>query len=126
MNPNNLFELIHQGFLITVGATASLIETVQDSTKREIVLSDLAQELSQRTQEWTVKGESTEKEARKVIDQLFSTRKQSSPTTTATTQTVPTPSSSAQSNVELEIKELTEQVIALRTELEMLRKSDTV
>ena len=126
MNSNNLFELIHQGFRVTVGATASLVETIQDPQKREATLSELRTELDQRTSEWAEKGESTEKEARKFIDDFLKKQGGQKPSGESGTSREPASSSTTatNANVQSELKELTEQIIVLRTELEQLRQSE--
>lgn len=125
MNANNLFQVVQQGFRITVGATASLLETIQDPQKRAETISELQTELSQKTQQWAQKGEITEQEARRMLDNLFRQRRwqTSSDATKTSSETGSTPYSAAE-NVESELQELTEQIIALRTELEQLRRSE--
>mgnify|MGYP001815683741 CR=1 FL=1 len=125
MNNNNFLQVIQQGFRITIGATASLVETIQDPQKRTKTLSQLQLELEQKTKEWAQKGEVTEQEARRIIDDLLSQRgwKTQTDTTTNSTQSSSTrnyPESTVQSGLE----ELTQQIIALREELEKLRKSE--
>ncbi len=68
MNSDNLTQLLQQRFRITLGATASLVETLQDPQKRNQNLSDLRSELNHLTQEWAEKGEVTEQEARNFVD----------------------------------------------------------
>lgn len=125
MNSNNLVQLLQDGFHITVGAATSLVETLQDPSKREEALSQLQTELYQQTSQWAEKGEITEREARRIIDQWLSQQREttsSSTTTVDTTATTPpstTPPTSSASNIE----ELTAQVMALREELENLRIS---
>lgn len=125
MNNNNFLQVIQQGFRITIGATASLVETIQDPQKRTKTLSQLQLELEQKTKEWAQKGEVTEQEARRIIDDLLSQRgwKTQTDTTTNSTQSSSTrnyPESTVQSGLE----ELTQQIITLREELEKLRKSE--
>jgi polyhydroxyalkanoate synthesis regulator phasin len=128
MNANNLFQIVQQGFRISVGATASLIETIQDPQKREATLTELKTEISHKTQEWAEKGENTEQEARKFIDHFL---KQRTNQTNATATTTDNHSSTSQTgttkndSAESEIQELTEQIMALRTELEQLRREQT-
>jgi polyhydroxyalkanoate synthesis regulator phasin len=130
MNSNNLLQLLQTGFRVSLGATTSLVETLQDPQKREENLAQLRTELSQRVIEWAEKGEITELEARRFIDELFrqqSRSTSSSPTGTSsdTVTTSPTSSTTAASpNVQLELEELTAQISAIRTELEKLRDSE--
>ena len=124
MNTNNLFEFVYQGFRVTVGATASLVEAIQDPQKREATISELQTELNQRTQEWAEKGENTEREARKFIDGFLKQNTNSSPSEDRSTNQDSTSNSTAtNSNDQSELQELTEQIVNLRNELEELRKS---
>jgi polyhydroxyalkanoate synthesis regulator phasin len=127
MNANNLFQVVQQGFRITVGATTSLLETIQDPQKRAETISELQTELSQKTREWAEKGEITEHEARRMLDNLFRQRGwQTNSETTRTRSETGATSYSTAKNVESDLQELTEQIIALRTELEQLRRSKNV
>lgn len=124
MNSNNLLQLLQTGLRVSLGATTSLVETLQDPQKREENFSQLRSELSQRVTEWEEKGLITEQEARSFIETML--RQQSnaggSSTTGTPRNTVTTPSTPAASpNVQLEIEELTAQIAAIRTELEKLR-----
>lgn len=127
MNSNNLLDLLQAGFHVSLGATSSLLETLQDPLKREETVAQLRIELSQRVTEWATKGEITEQEARRFIDELL--RQRSTPassTTTTSSDTVTTPPTTVVSpNVQLEIEELTAQIAAIRTELEKLRNPDS-
>ncbi len=127
MNSNALVQFLQTGFRVSLGATTSLIETIQDPLKREENLSQLSSQLSQRVAEWAEKGEITEQEARIFLESLL--RQQSNPgtSTTATpsgTVTTPPTTTTAPPNVQLEIEELTAQIAAIRTELEKLRNPD--
>ena len=126
MNSDNLILLLQQGFRISLGATASLVETLQDPQKRSETLSKLGSDLGQLTQEWAEKGEITEQEARTYVDSLL--RQQANQTTNATPPTnatsTATPNPAAATNVQLEIQELIAQISAMRAELENLRSQE--
>ncbi|HEY9670421.1 MAG TPA: hypothetical protein V6D11_03185 [Waterburya sp.] len=126
MNSNNLLDILQTGFRVSLGATTSLVETLQDPQKREESLSQLRLELSQRVTEWAEKGAVTEQEARRLIEQIWRQPSNSgrSTTTEATTPTpTASPTSSTSPSTQLEIEELTAQIAAIRTELEKLRDS---
>lgn len=127
MNSNNLLQVLQTGFRVSLGATTSLIETLQDPQKRQENLSQLNSELSQRVAEWAEKGEITEQEARRLIEQLLRQQSNSErPSTTRTpSETVTNPPKTvATPNAQLEIEELTAQIAAIRTELEKLRNPE--
>ncbi len=124
MNSNNFFDLVQQGFKTAVGATASLMETLQDPQKREETFSELNTQWQKRTQEWAEKGESTEKEARRMVEDFL--QKQGANQGKSTSISIEdnldnnnvTNSSSPKPNVAAEIQELTQTIVSLRTELE--------
>jgi polyhydroxyalkanoate synthesis regulator phasin len=122
MNSNTILELLQTGFRISVGATTSLVETLQDPQKRTESLSVLLSQFSQQVAHWAAKGEITEQEARNFIEAIF--RQQNypgSPATPAPAETVRTPTRVASPSVLLELEELTTQTAAIRTELEKQR-----
>lgn len=127
MNPNNLTDLLQQGFRVTLGATASLVETLQDPQKRDQNLDALQSELSYLATEWAEKGEMTEQEARNFVDNLLSQlhNQRTSSTPEASSPTATTSNESAPPEVQLELQELTAQLAAIRTELEKLRNRDS-
>ena len=128
MNSDNVIELLQKGFRVSLGATASLIESVQDSQKRDETFSKLMRsEFDSLTEEWAEKGEVTEREARNFVDSLLNQQHQSTSaetpeTSTSTVSTTPTPT--APPEVQLELQELTAQIAAMRAELETLRNQD--
>jgi polyhydroxyalkanoate synthesis regulator phasin len=125
MNTETLFDNLHQGFRITVGATASLLETIQDSEKRSQTFSDFQSEFSQKAQEWASKGETTEQEARRITQEWLEKLRNNStevnndagsPTETEVTV-------SSETEVKKQIRELTQKISSLREELEELREA---
>lgn len=128
MNSDNLTQLLQQGFRVTLGATASLVETLQDPQKQTQNLDALRLELSHLTTDWAQKGEMTEQEARNFVDNLLNQvgNQQPSPTPGASPSTVTTtPTQAAPLDVELDLQELTAQIAAIRKELEKLRNPDS-
>ncbi len=120
MNSETLIQLLQNGFRVTLGATASLIEVVQDPQKRHENLSKLRQEWSELAEEWAVKGESTEQNARDFVDTVWSQRRAQNPYPSGS---VTTPISTAPS-VQTELQELTAQIATIRAELEKLRNQE--
>lgn len=123
MNANNLTHLLQQGFHVTLGATASLVETLQDPQKRTENLSQINSELSNLANELEAKGEMTEQEARNFVGNFLNQLRNQRPTTSAPS-TVTTSTQVAPPDVQLDLQELTAQIAAIRTELENLRNSD--
>ncbi|MBD2098081.1 hypothetical protein H6F90_23710 [Trichocoleus sp. FACHB-591] len=129
MDSNNLTYLLQKGLRVTLGATTSLIEVLQDPQKREQNLSQLRTDLSQLAEEWDAKGAMTEQEARNFVDTILEQRQrqQAQPPYDATTQaqtSTGTATPAAPPDVQLELQELTAQIAAIRTELEKLRSQN--
>lgn len=122
---NNLTNLLQQGFHMTLGATASLVETLQDPQKRTENLSQISSELGNMAHEWVAKGEMTEQEARDFVSNFLNQQRNQRPATQTPNSTVSTTSTQvAPPEVQLYLQELTAQLAAIRTELEKLRNSD--
>jgi len=126
MNSDSLLEFVQNGFRLSVGAAAALIESLQDSQQREEIIAKLRQsQLSELAAELTKKGEITEQEARDFVDSLWQQQNQKNSQTSSdapgTSATTTTDNPVASPNVQQELQELTAQVSALRAELEKLR-----
>ncbi|MEB3309841.1 MAG: thylakoid-associated protein [Snowella sp.] len=125
MDKNTVFQTLQQGVRVTVGATASLLETLQDPQKRNTTLSELQSQLSQQTQLWAEKGLVTEEEARRLVDAWLAKQKSSANSTSSNPSSSTSPSSSVTfNNAQSEIQALTEQLIALKNELEQARNQN--
>lgn len=123
MNSEQLIQLAQKGFRVTLGATASLLETLQDPQRREESFVRLRTEFSQLADELAVKGETTEQEARNFVDELLSQRSQpSNPTQPSTDNIITTTARPAAPDVQQDLQDLTAQLAAIRAELEKLRE----
>lgn len=125
MNSETLLQVLQNGFRVTLGATASLVEVLQDPQKREENLAKLKQEWSQLAEEWAAKGEITEQDARNFVNDFFSQRSNpdsSAPPkpTSSTDMSAPT----APSDVQVELQDLTAKIATIRAELEKLRNAE--
>ncbi len=132
MNSDTVLQLLQRGFRVTLGATASLVEILQDPQRRDANLSKLRTEFDQLAQEWAEKGSVTEQEARNFVDSIFrqGDRSASSPAESTgydygSTTTVVAPPSAASPDTQLELQELTAQLAAIRAELEALRNQES-
>ena len=121
MNSDNLIQLLHNSFRITLGATASLIEVLQDPQQRTEKLEKLRQEWSELSEEWAAKGQNTEQEARNFVDNLWSQRTNSTNRASYSSESTTSTSTSAPPDVQVEIEALTQQIANIRSELEKLR-----
>lgn len=129
MNADNLTQILHQGFRVTLGATSSMIEMLQDSQKRNENLEKIQSQWSQLAEEWAEKGEQTEEEARKFVDTILEQRSNSgaaeTTTSTSSSSMTTTPVSVSEPDSAEDLQELTAQIAALRLELERLRGSES-
>jgi polyhydroxyalkanoate synthesis regulator phasin len=129
MDSNNFFDLVHQGFRTAVGAAASVVETFQNPQKREETFSNLNSQWQKSTQEWAEKGETTEKEARRVVEEFLHKQgaNQGNGATKSTEGEIKsnnvTDSPSPKPDVATEIRELTAAIVSLITELEPQEQS---
>jgi polyhydroxyalkanoate synthesis regulator phasin len=127
MSSDNLVQTLQTGFRITVGATASLLESLQDDRKREENLETLKLEWTQIADKWAEKGEQTEQEARNFVDAVMSQGQSAtsgSSTAPASSSAPETPVAAADAAVQTELQDLTEQIATLRKELEQLRERE--
>lgn len=124
MNSDNPIQILQAGFRLSLGATASIIESLQDQQKRDETVSKLMNaEFALLTKEWAEKGEVAEQEARSYLDSLLNQPRGEAPSETPGTPgaTTATPNPVAAPDVQLELQELTAQIAAMRAELEKLR-----
>jgi polyhydroxyalkanoate synthesis regulator phasin len=129
MNGSNIGKeiekLLQKSFYVTLGATASLIEVVQDSQKRAAATASLGQDISRWTQDLVDKGVITEVEARSFVDRFVSQNMQSksaAPDSDFRTVNTRATTDSENPQAQADLKELTDQLADLRSELEGLRK----
>ena len=118
---NNLTEILQHSVRVAIGAATVLVETLQDSQKRNQTFEELQGQFKQKAEEFAQKGEVTEREAKQKAEEWFN-QYQSSHRSSSTTPTTSTSSSSTSSS-NGGVQNLTEQIISLRTELENLRNS---
>lgn len=140
MDTIDLGKLFQRGYYVTLGATSSLIEVLQDPIKREENLKMLGRSFDEVTQDLAEKGVTTEAEARSYVDSFIAqqvsgttTNNESAGLTTVTTTASTVDDNASESSdksdktvkasMRDEIQELTQQLANLRSELEQLRKS---
>ncbi|WAL58874.1 hypothetical protein [Thermocoleostomius sinensis] len=133
MNSDNLIQLAQKSFRVTLGATADLLETLQDSQRREESLARLKTEFNQLAEAWEVKGATTEQEARNFVDGLLNqqttaNQTQTPPAPTVASDSTSTPaalSSTPASAIQQDLQDLTAQLASIRAELERLREPNS-
>ena len=73
MNSDNISQTLQKGFHVTLGATASLLEAIQDPQGSSQKFSTMGGDVNRLTEELEAKGVTTEQEARQFVDGLFQT-----------------------------------------------------
>jgi polyhydroxyalkanoate synthesis regulator phasin len=125
MNSDNLTQLLQKGFRVTLGATATLVESIQDPQLREENLSQLqGGDFVRLTESWEAKGTSTEVEARNFVTNLWQ-QQMATPSPSAGDTTSPSPTTTAPTEVQQDLQELTAQIAAMRAEVEKLRQNNS-
>lgn len=125
MNSDTLTETLQKGFRLTLGATASLIEAIQDPQASGQKFSELGSDVNRLTEELEAKGEVTEREARQMVDVLLSQMPNpfspsSSSTQPRTVNAIATPITDP--SIQPELEELTRQLAEIRQEIEALKQ----
>jgi polyhydroxyalkanoate synthesis regulator phasin len=123
MKTNNLLEIAQQTLRIAIGATVTILETIQDTEKRSSAINDLQTELNQKSQQWAEKGEITEREARQKLEQILQKTPWKGANANSNNNNYPNPTNTSPAT-QSELQSLTEQITALRNELEQLRKNN--
>jgi polyhydroxyalkanoate synthesis regulator phasin len=122
-NNDDLVNILHKGFRVTLGATASVLESIQDPVKRQENLQKLSsdpQQLTVLADELAEKGKVTEKEARNLVDAILA-QKRGNNTGDTSYNYANTSRVVIDSDLQWEIEELTSQVIALKDDLQKLQ-----
>ena len=126
MNPDNLTQIIQKGFHLTLGATSFFMETLQDSSKRDENLSKLNSDFNQLTEEWAERGEMTEQEARNFVDIILNQQNTQANTDSTTVSSSPNSALGlAQSDIQRDLLELTQEIANLRNDLQQSQELDS-
>ncbi|TAF51910.1 MAG: hypothetical protein EAZ61_09410 [Oscillatoriales cyanobacterium] len=123
MNSDNLVQSLQNSLRVTVGAATSIVEGIQDPVKREEAMATFQLDWDSMTEKLAEKGEVAEREAREFLEQTFSQASSTPNSTTTNRAAAPRPQPSHQAAQEL--RDLTEELTALRQELEQLRSKDS-
>jgi polyhydroxyalkanoate synthesis regulator phasin len=124
MTPDTLSETLQKGFHVTLGATAALLEAVQNPQASSQRFAELGNDVNRITEELEAKGEVTEREARQLVDSLLSQVpnpfQTSGSASMPTVDTVATPV--ADSGVQNDLAALTQELAEIRREIEALKE----
>lgn len=127
MNSDTLTETLQKGFRLTLGATASLIDAIQDPQASSRRFSELGTDVNRLAEELEARGEVTEREARQFVDGMltqvpsfFGQGSASAPMRTVNTVATPITDPS----ILPELEDLTRQLTDIRQEIEALKRQD--
>ncbi len=116
MNSDTAIDFLKKGFHVTLGATTSLVEAIQDPIKREETLTQMRLGPNELIDLFLEKGAVTEVEARKFVDGVvgqYGPGAASSPNRT----TSPYPTPVVDLLLQQDLRELTAQLAELRAQL---------
>jgi polyhydroxyalkanoate synthesis regulator phasin len=116
MNSDSAIDFLKKGVRITLGATTSLVESIQDPQKREENLAQMQSSPNAFAERLAEKGAVAEVEARKFVDSVM-TQYGPGSSTPASSNSAHAPSISIDPTLELELRALTAQLAVLRTQL---------
>jgi polyhydroxyalkanoate synthesis regulator phasin len=126
MTPDTVTTTIQKGFRVTLGATATLLEAIQDPQSSGERFSALGSDVSRLAETLESKGEVTEREARQFVDSLFgqmpspfSHVDSSSPTVDAVATPVADPT------VQSDLAALTQELADVRQAIETLKANQS-
>lgn len=123
MTPNTVTATLQRGFRLTLGATATLIEVLQDPQTSNQRFSDLSSDVSHLAETLENKGEVTEREARQLVDDLLrqwpNPFAENTASPMATVDTVATPI--ADPTVQSDLAALTQELAEIRQVIDALK-----
>ncbi len=127
MNSDTAIDFLKKGFRITLGASTSLVESIQDPLKREENLAQMQSNPNAFAEKLAEKGAVAEGEARKFVDSVVTQYSASSPSAAPSgSYASPATTSSIDPTLERELREFTVQLAMLRAELSQSNSSESV
>ncbi len=122
MNPEQIFNSLHRSLQTALGATVSLVETLQDEAQRDQLYTKIqsqptAAEFSYWLEAWAARGEAQEQAAMQLVDAIFSRSAGGPPAPESQGLQVPP-------SLQGELQELTQHLATLRQDLEQSRRQE--
>jgi hypothetical protein len=116
MNSDTAMDLLKKGFRITLGASTSLVESIQDPLKREENLALMQSNPNAFAELLAEKGAVAEVEARRVVDSVV-TQYSSGSTASNPVSSAAATTSSIDPSLERSLRDLTAELAQIRSEL---------
>jgi polyhydroxyalkanoate synthesis regulator phasin len=126
MNSDSAIDFLKKGVRITLGATTSLVESIQDPQKREENLAQMQSSPNAFAERLAEKGAVAEVEARRFVDSVVTQYSSGSSTPASNNSNPAAASVSIDPTLERELRELTAQLAVLRTQLAQGSNSGSV
>lgn len=128
MNSENIVQLVQKGFHVTLGATNFFVETLQDPQKRDENVAKLSGDFTILSEEWAVEGAKKEQEARQFVDSLLGQQSSPGDGSSSPSGSASSASSTASANIPgqmyQDLKELTTELAAIRSELQQADQNE--
>jgi hypothetical protein len=116
MNSDTAIDFLKKGFRITLGASTSLVESIQDPLKREENLALMQSNPNAFAELLAEKGAVAEVEARRMVDSVVTQYSSSSSASNPVSSSVAT-TSSIDPSLERDLRDLTAELAQIRSEL---------
>ncbi len=126
MNSDTAIDFLKKGFRVTLGATTSIVESIQDPQKREENLTQMRLNPNEFAERLAEKGAVAEREARKFVDSVVTQYSAGSSSSPSAGFAAASSSPSTDPTLERELRELTAQLAVLRSQLAQGDSSETV
>lgn len=124
MTPDTVTTTLQKGFRVTLGATATLLEALQDPQSSGQRFSALGSDVGHLAETLESKGEVTEQEARQFVDELL--RQWPNPFSGSSASSIPTVDivaiPVADPSVQSDLAALTQELAEIRQALETLKQ----
>ncbi|ASC70670.1 uncharacterized protein XM38_016150 [Halomicronema hongdechloris C2206] len=126
MNPDTVTHAVQKGVRVTLGATATLIEALQDPQGVRERFSSVGTDFNRLAEELESQGVLTEQEARKFVDsvatQMPSPFAQGASSDGATSPSTPSSGPKVDAALQADLAELNQQLTQIREDLEALKQ----
>jgi polyhydroxyalkanoate synthesis regulator phasin len=125
----DLSQMVQKGFRVTLGAASTLIEAIQDPQAQSQKYSEIGTDFNRLSADLAEKGEVTEREARRFVDDLAAqlpepfSRFTNPPASDRTVTAIAMPI--VDITVQSDLQALTEELTQIRQEIEQLRQAES-
>jgi polyhydroxyalkanoate synthesis regulator phasin len=126
MNSDTAMDLLKKGFRITLGASTSLVESIQDPLKREENLAQMQSDPNAFAEQLAEKGAVAEVEARRFVDSVVTQYGGGSSSPATSNGPSPATTSSIDPSLERALRDLTAELAQIRSELVNSTKSPSL